>query len=93
MDINKLAKKIKVSMRIRHNALDKGIADNIRTALRDMGLRGISIPEEEDSLVDKACELYCKGQYDYLGKGAEFERRYEELRDSMSLCGDYHGKE
>ena len=79
-------------MRIRHTALDNDIRNNINAALQDMKMRGISVPKKEDSLVKKACELYCKGQYDYLGEGERFGHGYESLRDSMSLSGDYHGK-
>lgn len=93
MNVSKLVREIKDSMRIRHDALDKDIRNNINAALQDMKLRGISVPTKEDSLVKKACELYCKSQYDYLGTGERFERCYESLRDSMSLSGDYHGKE
>lgn len=89
-------KAIKDSMRIRHSALDTDIKDNIAAAAADMirvGVQPYSNPKtkklKKDSLIKKAIELYCKAQADYLGKGPEFERSYERLRDALSLCGEY----
>lgn len=95
MNIDKLLMEIKDSMRIKHSALDGDIKRNIKAAIQDMRMRGVSIPDkwDSDSLVYKACELYCKGQYDHLGEGERFIKSYESLRDSMSLSGDYNGKE
>ena len=45
--------------------------------------------EPEDKLIQKACELYCKWQFDFDGKGERFERAYEGLRDFLSLGGEY----
>lgn len=92
MNINKLVEEIKDSMRIKHSALDKDIRKNIKSALQDMKMRGVAIPKKDDELVGKACELYCKGQYNYLGEGERYTQNYESLRDSMSLSGDYNGK-
>lgn len=92
MNIKRSVKQIKEALRIRHTALDNDIGRKVRAAVRDMEMRGIVIPEENDDLVDTACELYCKGQYDHLGEGERFMRNYESLRDSMSLSGDYNGK-
>ena len=49
---------------------------------------GINI-DKDDVLLDKAVELYCKAQFDYLGKGEQFQQNYEKLRDAISLAGDY----
>ena len=88
-----LGEKIKSSLRIRHNSLDDEIEDNIETCLHL--LRGVGISsskaclEPEDKLIQKACELYCKWQLDFDGKGERFERAYEGLRDFLALGGEY----
>ncbi len=94
---DELLKKLKESMRIRHNALDADIRDNIEAAISDMVRVGVNPYSssrkksiKSDKLVYKALELYCKGQADYMGKGPRFEASYEKLRDAMSLCGDYN---
>lgn len=92
MNIKKSVEQVKEALRIRHSALDNDIQRKIRAAVKDMEMRGIIIPEKNDALVDTACELYCKWQYDHLGEGERFMKNYESLRDSMSLSGDYNGK-
>lgn len=94
--MEELLKSIKDSMRIRHSALDADIKDNIMAAAADMYRVGVQPYADakhkklkKDHLIDKAVELYCKGQADYLGKGTQFEASYEKLRDALSLCGDY----
>lgn len=74
---------IRKSMRITHTQLDNEIERNINTALRDLCRVGIDTGDND--LIDKACELYVKAQFDYQGKGDQFQRNYEALRDTMSL--------
>lgn len=77
--------KIRKSMRITHTQLDDEIERNINTALCD--LRRVGIDTKGNDLIDKACELYIKAQFDYQGKGDQFQRNYEALRDAISLSG------
>lgn len=95
--MEEMVKSIKDSMRIKHNALDENIGNDIVAAIADLirvGVQPFSDAEEktvkEDGLIAKAIELYCKAQADYLGKGIQFESSYEKLRDALSLCGDYN---
>ena len=82
---------IRRSMRISPDRLDGEIADNIETCLTDLKRVGINVCEnkEPDALINKACELYCKADFDYAGKGEQFRKSYESLRDALSLSGDY----
>ena len=82
------AEDIRKSMRISHTSLDDEIQRNIDTCLLDMGRVGVDV-KKESRLHDKACELYCKAQFDYLGKGEQFMKNYEKLRDSMSVSEEY----
>ena len=79
---------IRKSMRISHTGLDDEIKRNIDTCLLDMERAGVNV-KKEDQLLDKACELYCKAQFNYLGKGEQFQKNYEQLRDSLSLAEKY----
>ena len=95
--MEELMSMIKTSMRIRHTALDEDIMNNIEAAAADMARVGVQPYSDmekrilkNDPLTRKAVELYCKSQAEYMEKGAQFERSYEKLRDSMSLCGDYN---
>lgn len=80
---------IKLSMRISHNALDSDIQKNIEICKRDLFIAGVYC-KEDDELLSKACELYVKWQYDYMGKGEQFGKSYQKLKDAMALCGDYN---
>ena len=82
------AAEIRTKMRISHSGLDTDIQDNIDAALLDMGRVGVDTTVD-DKLTDKAIELYCKAEFDYLGKGAEFKKNYEGLRDALSVAEGY----
>lgn len=80
---------IKKSMRISHSALDDEIERNVDSCRRDLEVSGVYC-DEEDHLFIKACEIYNKWQLDYMGKGNQFERAYQNLKESLGLCGDYN---
>lgn len=82
------AEEIRKSMRITHSLLDEEIQSNIDTALRDMRRVGVNIAQD-DALINKACELYVKSQFDYQKKGDQYRKNYEALRDAMSMSGAY----
>lgn len=88
-----MLKKIKLSMRMFHNALDDDLNANIAACMLDLQRVGIAAniakATSEDALINKAAELYCKWQSDYAGKGEQYEKAYTKLRDALSLCGDY----
>ncbi len=75
-------------MRISHAHMDDDIQSNINAARLDMSRVGID-SEADNALTDKAVELYCKAQFDYLGKGEQFLMHYEALRNSMSMSEEY----
>lgn len=95
-----LLDQIKISMRISHDKLDENIKSDIETGLLDMRRVGIqpytnadgSEGQLKDGLIGKAVELYCKAQSDFQGKGDQYHASYENLRDALSLCGEYNEK-
>lgn len=88
-----MLEKIKLSMRIFHNAIDSGIESNISACMFDLQRVGVAksaaVASSDDALIYKAAELYCKWQDDYNGKGDQYRQAYEKLRDAISLCGSY----
>ena len=82
------AAEIRKSMRISHSALDNDIERDINAARLDMSRVGID-EKKDNALIDKAIELYCKAQFDYLGKGEQFHKAYDKMIDSMALSEDY----
>lgn len=85
--------KIKTSMRIYHDGINAEIESNIEVCMLDLQRVGVpktvATKDSEDGLIYKAAELYCKWQYDFCGKGEQFMKAYEKLRDAISLCGSY----
>lgn len=85
--------KIKLSIRRFHNVLDSEIESNIETCMYDLQRVGVSekyaVSTSKDPLIYKAAELYCKWQEDYNGKGDQYQKAYEKLRDAISLCDTY----
>lgn len=82
--------KIKAALRLTDDALDEEINDNIKAALADMCRVGVESAEEE-KLIGKCVELYCKAQMNFCGEGERYEKQYERLRDALSLCARYNG--
>lgn len=88
-----MLEKIKLSMRLTHDKLDYDISDNIDACLCDLSRVGVATAgKENDPLIVKSAEFYCKWQYNYDGSADRYERAYVALRDSLSLCGDYNAK-
>lgn len=99
MEREELVKQIRDSMRIKHTASDDSIKNDIEAAILDLIRVGVqpytdveSKTLKEDALINKALELYCKGEADFQGKGPQYTVSYEKLRDSMSMCGDYNAR-
>lgn len=84
---------IKKSMRIAHTFSDDEIDSNIAVCLKDMQRVGIlstlAVTTTTDPLIQKCCEYYCKWQFDFAGKGEQYEKNYNSLRDALSLVPDY----
>lgn len=87
--------RIKLSMRIKNDALDLDIQSNINVALADLkrvGLKPALCVESTDNiLIYKCCEFYCKWQFDFNRQGDRFEKAYSSLRDALSLDNEMVG--
>lgn len=89
--------KIKNAMRIRHNALDSILTDDIRAGALDMTRAGVSVYQSKgdellfmnDELIATAIRFYAMAVEDYEGKGQLFMSNYKNLRDSLSLHKKY----
>lgn len=75
-------------MRMSHQKLDTEIADNIAACKADMERVGVDA-SKDGPLLQKACEIYCKWQFNYMEKGDDFKRNYEDLRNAMSLSTSF----
>ena len=78
----------KKCLRIRRDntAFDDEVTDLIAACKADLRKHGVVKISESDPLIKQAIKLYCR----YSGDDAErFQKSYESLANSLSLCGDY----
>lgn len=82
--------KIKLALRIKHDALDDDIQADIDACLGDLRLCGVVFAEDDDPLIFNAIKLYCRSIYtDDTTKGAEYLRRYEALKSCLMMAEGY----
>lgn len=90
-----MLEQIRSALRITHHKLDKDLWLNIDACKLDLQRVGVDISSRYDdgksAMIQKAIELYVKWQYDYCGKGEQYRKNYETLRDALSLCSDFNG--
>lgn len=83
--------KIKRNLRVSINAFDEDINDLIESAKSDMKSHGVKKIEDDDPLIIRAVDLYCKGHFYLDNKDSErYLESYQSLRDHLSLAGDYN---
>lgn len=85
---------VKTALRISHNRLDDDINQHISACLDDMKRLEIAVPDDTENVVGvplllAAVKIYCMAQYDFLGKGEQYKKGYESLRDTLSLSSNY----
>lgn len=88
---------IRSALRITHHKLDDDLQLNIGACKLDLQRVGVDTSSQYDTekgaIIQKAIELYVKWQYDYCGKGEQFRKNYESMRDALSLSSDFNGGE
>lgn len=82
-----MLEKIKKSMRIEHNLLDDVILDSIEAAKADLNRCGVEW--SETPILQQAVVFYVLAQNDFMKQGEAFEKKYERLRDALSVCAEY----
>lgn len=81
---------IRKSLRITTEAFDDQIKGLIDSAKTDMKISGVEVINEEDPLIKRAIDFYCKANFYIENKDADrYQKRYEDLKEHLSLVGDY----
>ena len=82
--------KIKQGLRVTHTKLDEDIQADIDACLADLRCVGIVHATEADPLIYNAIKLWCRSLYtDDTVKAAEYLKRYEALKASLSMAEGY----
>lgn len=86
-----MLEKVKLALRIKSNKLDEEITDLIEACKIDLSLSGVKRIKGTDPLIQQAIKLYCKANFGLDNKDSEkYQKSYEMLKISLSLCGDYN---
>lgn len=89
-----MLEKIKLSLRIKSNKFDDEILDLITSAKMDLSIAGVRKIKETDPLIQQAIKIYCKANFGLDNKDSEkYQKSYDLLKQSLSLCGDYNNVE
>ena len=84
-----MLEKVKLALRITTDALDDELTDLIGAAQLDLGIAGVVIPAEVDSIVTRAIITYCKLHF---GEPSEYDRlkaSYDEQKAQLSMASGY----
>lgn len=83
----------KLALRIKTNAFDSEITTLLTSALLDLGVAGVVIPDELNVLVQTACITYVKMNFgqnysrgESLTKGYDLKASYDEQKAQLSTC-------
>ena len=84
---------VKLDLRISHSKLDEAIKGDIEACLADLRIHGIEHADDTDPLILNAVKLWCRSIYkDDTAKSAEYQRRYNELRNYLKAAKGYGWK-
>lgn len=84
-----MLEKVKLALRITTDAFDDELTDLIGAAQLDLGIAGVVIPAEIDSIVTRAIITYCKLHF---GEPSEYDRlkaSYDEQKAQLSMASGY----
>lgn len=85
-----MLEKIKLALRIKHNAVDEDIRDQIEACKLDLKRVGIIKIDEKDFLIIQLVKLYVKWHMNFENEAGRYMQAYQMMRDSLSLSGDYN---
>lgn len=80
---------VKLALRITTDAFDTELNLLIAAAQTDLGIAGVTLPAELDSICQRAIITYCKMNF---GEPDEYDRlkaSYDEQKAQLSMCTGY----
>lgn len=86
--------KLKLALRITTDAFDVELQDLIEAAKIDIGIAGVTIPDDSEKLpiIERAIILYCKmnfGDYDRVEMFDRMKAAYDEQKAQLSMSTGY----
>ena len=86
---------VEARLRIRKSSdiFDDELVQTLNSCLLDLKNAGVQKVDTDDALIKQALKLYLKAQFGYEEDSEKFARSYEHLKSSLSLSGDYNGRD
>ena len=86
-----MLEKVRLALRIKSIKLDEEIEDLIEACKIDLSISGVRKINEDDPLIQRAIIIYCKANFGMDNNDSEkYQKSYDLLKQSLSLCGDYN---
>lgn len=81
--------KVKLALRITTDAFDSELTDLIEAAQLDLGIAGVVVPAEIDSIVTRAIITYCRLHFGEPGDYDRLKLSYDEQKAQLSMASGY----
>lgn len=87
-----LTEKMRAALRISSTSekITEEIEDCIAACMADLKNDGIKRLDETDELIIRAVTLYCKAEFGYHDKAAQFRQSYDTLKMRLAMSMEYN---
>lgn len=89
MATTSLIEKAKLAARITTEAFDEQISDLLDTAMLDMGVAGVEVPESADLLISQAAITYFLMHFGQPDEYDRLKKSYDEQKAQLATCTGY----
>lgn len=79
----------KMAARIKTDAFDSQVVMLLDSAMLDLGVAGVEVPEEMDALVSQACITYFLIHFGEPDQYDRLKKSYDEQKAQLSMCTGY----
>lgn len=86
MTVDTMLAATKLALRIKTDAFDSEITALLTSAMLDLGVAGVVIPEQLNVLVQTACITYVKMHFGQPDDYDRLKRSYDEQKAQLATC-------
>lgn len=79
----------KMALRIKTDAYDTEITNQLDAALLDLGVAGVVVPANVDALVRQACITYVRANFGQPDDYDRLKKSYDEQKAQLATCTGY----
>lgn len=89
MTASDMLESARLAVRVNTTAYDEEILDLLESALMDMGVAGVVIPEESSALVRRCAITYVKCHFGEPDEYDRLKKSYDEQKAQLATCTGY----